>query len=111
MKNIRRFLFALGVAVCMSAVALSISDTALDIPPRILVMVAASSAALAVVSGFLEVRSWQLPTPEDPPVARYVTPKSPVEKAMEAMDNAADVSTRTERKVRIRIDTEDARND
>lgn len=111
MKNFRRFLFALAIAVFVSALAIWFNDTALQLPTRLLGMVIASAAGLAVISGVLEVRSWRLPEPEDPPIARYVTPKSPVEKALEAIDNAKEVSTRTERKVRIRIDTEDARND
>ncbi len=111
MKTVRRVLFALAVGVCLSSVLVWLNDTTLHIPAGIIGIVAVSAAALAAFVGVAEIRSWRLPDPEEPPVSRVATPRSPVEKAIQAMDDAHEVSTRTERKVRIRIDTEDARSD
>lgn len=112
MKFLRRFILALAVGVLVSTGLVLFNDTALHIPTRILAMVILSAVALTVAGGVFEVRSWRTPTPEEPPITRIPSaPKSPVEKAIAAMDNANDISSRTERKVRIRIDTEDAHND
>lgn len=110
--TIRRLMMALAIGVLFSAGLVLFNNAALQIPGHLLMLVMVSAAGLAVVSGVFEVRSWRTPTPEEPPVAKMpVMPKSPVEKALNAMDSAQDMSSRTERKVRIRIDTEDTRND
>jgi hypothetical protein len=106
MKTIRRVLFTLSVGTIVSSVV-AVTRIA-SLPTAIIGIVIVGGVVVAIVSAVLEVRSWQLPTPEEPPMSPPVRqPLSTVEKAVQAMDEAKAVSTRTERKVRIRIEADD----
>lgn len=111
MKTVRRLIFGLSLFVAAGSAVLWLSQASLPVPPLMLAFIALGALGLAVAAFALEARSWRMPTPEDPPTpSKPVMPKSPVEKALDAMDNAERISSRTERKVRIRIDTEDDSN-
>ncbi|XWX02783.1 hypothetical protein VZO05_09695 [Aggregatilineales bacterium SYSU G02658] len=112
MKTARRLVFGVSLFVAAASAVLWLSEASLPIPPLALVLIAGGAFALAVLAFALEANSWRTPTPEDPPVpSQPITPKSPAEKALDAMDSAREISSRTERKVRIQIDSEDDPND
>jgi hypothetical protein len=108
MKTARRLIFGLSLSVSVISLALWLGQASVPIPPLMLALIAAAALGLAVLLLAWEAQSWRMPTPEDPPTpSRPVAPKTPVEKALDAMDNAHEISSRTERKVRIRIDAEE----
>lgn len=108
MKTARRLVFGASLFTAAGSAILWLTQASLPIPPLVLALIALGSVVLAVVTFIWEANSWRTPTPEDPPTpSQPVMPKSPAEKALDAMDNAHEISSRTERKVRIRIDTED----
>ncbi len=106
MKTLRRVLLLLftGAAVAGALALFGMLALPLDKPVTVLLMLL--SGGLASALSWQELASWQLPEPEDPPSAAHTPPLSPVEKAMRTMDEAEDFNSRTERKVRIRIDAE-----
>lgn len=106
MKNIRRTIFALSLGTI--ATSLFAVTKIATIPVVLVGIVVVSGVLVAIVSAVLEVQSWQLPSPEEPPMSPSIRqPLSTVEKAVQAMDEAKAISTRTERKVRIRIESDD----
>ncbi len=112
MKTARRLIFGLSLSVSVISLVLWLSQASVPIPPLMLALTAAAALSLAVLLLAWEAQSWRMPTPEDPPTpSRPVMPKTPAEKALDAMENAREISSRTERKVRIRIDTEEDNSD
>jgi hypothetical protein len=108
MKALRRLLFGFSVGVVVSGVLL-LSSGEVTFPPMLLGAVLLGAVGLASVTGYSEVKSWQMPPVEEKPNAKSSRPpKSPIEKAMEKMDEAQDFSSRTEKKVKIKIDSEDS---
>lgn len=108
MKALRRLLFGFSVGVVVSGVLLLTSGE-VTFPPMLLGIVLLGAVGLAVIIGYIEVKSWQLPPVEDKPnVKSSRPPKSVVEKAIETMDEVEALSSRTEKKVRIKIDSEDS---
>jgi hypothetical protein len=107
MKTARRLMFGVSLFIAAGSAVLWLTQASLPIPPLTLALIAAGAFALAVIIFAWEATTWRTPTPEDPPTpSQPIMPKSPAEKALDAMDNAREISSRTERKVRIRIDTE-----
>lgn len=107
MKTVRRvFLLLSTVIAVLGALSLfNLSPLSLGKPLAVLVFLL--SGGLASALSWQELASWQLPEPEDPPSARHAPPPTtPIEKAMRTMDDAQEFNSRTERKVRIRIDDE-----
>jgi hypothetical protein len=112
MKAARRLIFGLSLFVSAVSLVLWLSQANVPVSPLTLALIAAAALGLAIIMLIWEAQSWRMPTPEDPPMpSRPVMPKTPAEKALDAMENARDVSSRTERKVRIRIDTEEDSSD
>lgn len=97
MKWLRR------VVLMLSSIALLVGVVLFffSIPLALLVLVCAGGLSAVAVNA--ELASWQMPDPEDPPVSK----QSPIEKAQQKMDEAEEFNSRTERKTRIRIDSDD----
>jgi hypothetical protein len=109
MKTIRRVVFLLSVAVLGLGV-LSLFVSTLNVPLKVLGLLLISALVTGIVTAFIEARSWQLPTPEDPPTSKTIIP-TVMDKVEESLKAAEEYNSRTERKVRIRIDTEDSKQD
>jgi hypothetical protein len=109
MKTIRRVVFLLSVAVLGLGV-LSLFVSTLNVPLKVLGLLLISALVTGIVTAFMEARSWQLPTPEDPPTSKIAIP-TVLDKVEESLKAAEEYNSRTERKVRIRIDTEDSKQD
>ena len=97
MKMFRRIVLILvGIAALVGVLLFFVS-----IPLALLVTVLAGG--VGVLAGKAELSSWQMPDPEDAPTAS----QSPIAKAQQKMDEAEEFNSRTERKTRIRIDSDD----
>ncbi|GEM_PF-4001652 len=106
MKSLRRFLFGFSSGVLLCSALLLGNNSFIQVPTFLIGIVAVAAFGVASITGYNEVKSWQLPDPEEAPKHK-ARPKTIIEKAEEALEEAQDLSSRTEKKVKIKIDSED----
>ncbi|MCS6836160.1 MAG: hypothetical protein NZ750_09110 [Anaerolineae bacterium] len=115
MKTARRLSFVVALLVLLLCLGLAITRPDLGFPAWVVATAAISSAVVLIFSAVAEVRSWQLPEPEDPPVpSEPIKPRAPqsiVEdpllRAERKLRDAEDFANRLNGKHKIRVESDD----